>query len=1045
MYILRTIFILSILLFYKNGWAQEPGKPIFTMLQSNQITGMIPDISDAYGVAFRDVNNDKHPDIYFTSFRNLNRLLINNGGLIPFVDRTIFSGTGGYLMTHGSTNLELGANMADYDNDGLPDLFLAGWGKTHKLLRNQGQVIFEDATANLNTPGKMDANQGLWFDVDNDGFLDLYISDEHQSNRLLKNLQNGSFKEVLWTDTFIDRAVSQGVANCDVEMDGDEDLYVSNWFEPDYLLINDGYGKFKKLRLPLPTLTDSISTNSSSFADLDNDGDPDLLVAGNNGFVYYYENQSDSANIKFVEITNHPFYNLGNRVFGLLIEDFNMDGWLDCFITTRGENRLYINDGSGGFYKKYDSDKRSIYSTGSSAADIDRDGDLDIVVSNKSDNCQVYLNPTNSKDYLRLKFLGVTSNRDAVGTKVFFYSQQDSERTFLGYRDVNVNTSYLSSKPPEILFGTKGIERLVVDVIFPSGVTITKEFTKFGRTRKIREYRGAIQSYYITLKALKILTNRPSFWINSLLVLAIILFIAAYLFLGLKRYFWSAFNISFQLSLWFVISLFLFIFLKNTSTFIILSTILSLAFFSIIFLTLYSEHFLRLRRKRDSIRNMLQNLSDRIINIHDNKQLAEEIVETINKHPEIKGASFYTLNTTGKLELVYGSNTFKKTIDPGKAVTHLIENQNSFTAEEIGQNNPFNASLNTFLSVKRKEMTFGLIAINMPDNTSAINLEDISRLTSIASQAAIAIENNNYIKETADLIEQLTSAKIREQYIAQLEKSNSDLDEKNKELSRLFKELREKEAQLIHSEKMASLGQLVAGISHELNNPISFIYTNMKVITEYIDDLNNLLSSVTDTENKAQIDGVLEELKGIIEDSANGSKAIKEIVKDLKNFSRLDEAEWKESKISEIIQSCLKILKSQIPPTIKVKLKLKDDPTFLCNPGQLNQVFLNLLTNAYQAIKENGTISVSSKRTDNFLLVDVSDTGDGIPEEILKKIFDPFFTTKPINQGTGLGLSISYSIIKKHNGNLSAKNAPGKGTIFSIKLPLNLERPVENA
>lgn len=1009
------------------------------MLQSNQITGMIPDITDAYGVAFRDLNNDKHPDLYITCFRNLNRLLINNGGLIPFVDRTIFSGTGGYLMTHGSTNLELGANMADYDNDGLPDLFLAGWGKTHKLLRNLGQVTFEDATEKLNTPGKMDANQGLWLDVDNDGFLDLYITDEHQSNRLLKNQQNGSFKEVLWTDSFIDKSVSQGASNCDIDMDGDEDIYVSNWFEPDYLLINDGSGKFNKLRLSLPTLIDSVSTNSSSFADLDNDGDPDLLVAGNNGIVYYYENQSSPGTIKFVEKTNHPFYNLGDRVFGLLVEDFNLDGWLDCFITTSGENRLYINDGSGNFYKKYDSDRRTIYSTGSSAADIDQDGDLDIIVSNKNDNCQIYLNPTNTKNFLRLKFLGITSNRDAVGTKVFFYTKTDSGRKFLGYRVVNVNTSYLSSKSPDIIFGTGNHENISIDIIFPSGVTIQKDYSRLGRTHKIREHRGIIGSYYTAVSDLKIIINRTGFWTNSLLALAIFIFIAAYLFLGLKRYFWSLVNISFQLLLWFVVSLFLFIFLRETSTFTILVTILGLALFSIILLTLYSEHFRRLRRKRDTIRNMLQKLSDRIINIHDNKLLAKEVVETVNKHPEINDACFYILDHRKILELAYGSDSLKKTIELKDRVKLLLKGKSNFTKEEMGTVEFIDSDFNLLLPVKRKDTVFGLIGLNMPKSSSAINQEDVTQLISIANQSAIAIENNNYIKETADLIEQLTSAKIKEQYVKQLEKSNSDLDEKNKELSRLFKELREKESQLIHSEKMASLGQLVAGISHELNNPISFIYTNMKIISEYIDDLNELLEPVTDTETKTKIDAVLEELKSIIEDSSNGSKTIKEIVYNLKNFSRLDEAEWKESQISEIIASCLKILKSQIPSSIKVKLNFLDDPRFLCNPGQLNQVFLNLLTNAYQAIEENGVIEVHSKIAGNKIVVDVSDNGYGISNAIIKKIFDPFFTTKPVNKGTGLGLSISYSIIKKHNGELSAKSDPGSGTTFTVKLPLNLK------
>jgi len=273
---LRIYLLLS--LWVSISFAQLPIDTTFSMLQSNQITGMIPDIADSYGLGFRDLNNDQHPDLYIACFRNLNRLLINNGGLIPFIDRTIYSGTGGYLMSHGNTNLELGVNIADYDNDGMPDIFLAGWGKTHRLFRNTQNVTFEDVTEKMNVSGLLDANQALWVDVNNDGFLDMFITDEHFSNRLFLNQQDGTFSEVLWTETFIGNNTSQGSSASDVDMDGDADIYVSNWFAPDYLLINDGNGLFTKSALQLPTFMDSTSSNSSTFADFDNDGDADILI-----------------------------------------------------------------------------------------------------------------------------------------------------------------------------------------------------------------------------------------------------------------------------------------------------------------------------------------------------------------------------------------------------------------------------------------------------------------------------------------------------------------------------------------------------------------------------------------------------------------------------------------------------------------------------------------------------------------------------------------------------------------------------------------------
>ena len=279
MYKIRIVLI--ILLSLNIIYTADATKNGFKMLQSYQITGLIPDINDGYGVVFRDFTNDGYPDIYLVCFRNLNRLLINNGGIVPFIDRTIYSGLGGYLMPRGETNLELGACAADYDNDGQPDILLAGWGKTLRLYHNLENLSFEDVTKNLNLKGVTDANQGLWFDADNDGYLDLYLTDEHNSNRFLKNNKNGYFSEAVWTNTLIDTAVSQGACAGDFDMDGDMDIYVCNWFAPDYLLINDGSGIYKNYPAELPTLDEAFRSNSVSSGDVDNDGDLDLMVATN--------------------------------------------------------------------------------------------------------------------------------------------------------------------------------------------------------------------------------------------------------------------------------------------------------------------------------------------------------------------------------------------------------------------------------------------------------------------------------------------------------------------------------------------------------------------------------------------------------------------------------------------------------------------------------------------------------------------------------------------------------------------------------------------
>jgi signal transduction histidine kinase len=351
-------------------------------------------------------------------------------------------------------------------------------------------------------------------------------------------------------------------------------------------------------------------------------------------------------------------------------------------------------------------------------------------------------------------------------------------------------------------------------------------------------------------------------------------------------------------------------------------------------------------------------------------------------------------------------------------------------------------NFNLFLPIKRSDELFAVLALSMQHVQRTINREDIQTLLQLANQTAIAFENNNYIKESARLVQELTETRVRKQYVQMLEESNRQLDQKNKELNRLFKELQQKEGQLIHSGKMASLGQLVAGISHELNNPISFIYANTKALESYLSELETLWSSLPIDKKDAlhtRFLQIVSDLKEIVSDNLNGSKSVKELVLNLKNFSRIDQADWKETRLRSGIESSLHILKPQLNDSIRVVKEYVDDLPVYCNPGQLNQVFLNILSNAIQALNGSGTITITLKTRGKYLTVAIADTGSGIPKEILPKIFDPFFTTKEVNQGSGLGLSISYSIIRNHRGNLSVTSRPGEGSVFTIELPLTKE------
>jgi signal transduction histidine kinase len=282
---------------------------------------------------------------------------------------------------------------------------------------------------------------------------------------------------------------------------------------------------------------------------------------------------------------------------------------------------------------------------------------------------------------------------------------------------------------------------------------------------------------------------------------------------------------------------------------------------------------------------------------------------------------------------------------------------------------------------------------------------------------------------------------------------------RTQELSEAMKHLKESEAQLIQSEKMSSLGQMVAGVAHEINTPLAYVKNSLGRVAEQLPSLRNtldhseklidLLKAGNDPDGLSrefkhtatQIAAlkqqhVIEELESLVKDGLFGTGQVAEIVGNLKNFSRLDRSKVSRFNLNDGLNSTLLLAKHMLK-TVEVNRNFGDLPEITCSPSQLNQVFLNLITNAVQALPDgSGTITLNSRVEGEGVAVDVVDNGKGIPKEILPKIFDPFFTTKEIGKGTGLGLSISYKIIQQHGGQIKVDSRVGLGTKFTVWLPL---------
>jgi signal transduction histidine kinase len=273
------------------------------------------------------------------------------------------------------------------------------------------------------------------------------------------------------------------------------------------------------------------------------------------------------------------------------------------------------------------------------------------------------------------------------------------------------------------------------------------------------------------------------------------------------------------------------------------------------------------------------------------------------------------------------------------------------------------------------------------------------------------------------------------------------------EQQQLNARLEQANRQLLQSEKLAAIGQLAAGVAHEINNPVGYVYSNLQSLGTYLEDLFRLTDAVDGAASlddlkaiKKNIDYTFlkEDLQDLLKESGEGIERVKTIISAMKDFSHIEDEEFKFTDLHHGIETTLNVVNNELKYKANVVREFGDLPEVECISSQINQVVMNLLVNAAHAIEEFGEIIIRTRQEGDSAVIEVEDTGKGIAPENLHRIFEPFFTTKPVGKGTGLGLSLSFNIIQKHSGSITAEPAAsGKGTCFRITLPL--EQPANDA
>ena len=374
----------------------------------------------------------------------------------------------------------------------------------------------------------------------------------------------------------------------------------------------------------------------------------------------------------------------------------------------------------------------------------------------------------------------------------------------------------------------------------------------------------------------------------------------------------------------------------------------------------------------------------------------------------------------------------------------------------------FSLLLGTYLTRQLKVLQVTAKKISQGDYSTRIPVtghDEVADVSSAFNRMSTALQETQTSRDEYE--EQLIE--LNQTLEEKVERRTAQINRQVAELQAANDKIADTQAKLIQSEKLASVGQLAAGVAHEINNPIGFVRSNLTTLTEYVETYQTLLKAyqsltslaedersghikeIRKIEDREDIEFINEDITELLKDSVDGTARVRDIVQGLRDFSHAGGQSRTRCDLNRCIESTLKIVKNGLQNKCTIETSLQPVPEVMANTGEINQILMNLMVNAGQAVGENGHITVKTAMHNNSVQIDIQDNGSGIDPSHLDKLFDPFFTTKPVGEGTGLGLAISYGIIQDHDGEIEVNSELGVGTAFTIRLPVGTPDSMQHA